>query len=273
MVSLVFAAWNTPHNKPTVNRRILRSAMFDYPFYVYLVVALGMFMVGVSKGGIGGTLAAVTVPMLALVLPIKDVIGMMPPVLMLADALAVGFHWRKWDHRIALLLIPASVVGVLIGSLLLAKASPRLIRNVIGVIVLLFAVYKIFENSIFKKLVYSPRKWHGLLAGSVAGFTSSLAHTGGPPIGIYLLLQNLQPQVFAATNAIFFLVLNYIKVPFYYVAGVFNFGLLRQLVWLLPMVPLGVWAGRWLVVRVSKELFERIILSLLVISALLLFFT
>jgi uncharacterized membrane protein YfcA len=247
--------------------------MIDFEFHVYFVVALGMFLVGMSKGGLGATLTAITVPLMALVLPIKDVIGMMPPVLMLADALAVGAHWRKWDNRSVLLLIPASLIGVTIGTLFLANAPARLIRMVLGAIILLFVIYKLFEKRIFRKATYTPRNWHGLLAGSTAGFTSSVAHTGGPPVAIYLLLQNVQPRVFAATSAIFFLILNYIKVPFYYVADVFNFDLLQQLLWLLPMVPLGVGAGKWVVTRVSKQLFDNFILSLLVISALLLFLT
>jgi len=247
--------------------------MLDYTFKIYLVVALGMFMVGMSKGGMGASLAALSVHFVGLVLPINDVIGMMLPVLMLADILAVGVHWRKWDNRLVILLIPASIVGVAIGTLFLTNAPVRLIRIVIGVIVLMFALYRLFEKSIFKQMTYSPRNWHGLLAGSVAGFTSSVAHTGGPPIGIYLLMQNLQPRFFAATSAFFFFILNYIKVPFYYFAEVFNFDLLQDFLWLLPLVPLGVWVGKWLVVRVSKEMFDRIIIFLLVITALLLIFT
>ncbi|MBW2581486.1 MAG: sulfite exporter TauE/SafE family protein [Deltaproteobacteria bacterium] len=247
--------------------------MADFSILIYLVVALGMFMVGVSKGGGWGSLTALTVPFVALVLPIDDVIGMMLPVLMLADILAIGVHWKRWDKRLVILLIPVSIVGVTIGTLFLTSAPVRLIRIVIGVIVLLFAFYKLFEKSIFKKLTYTPRNWHGLLAGLVAGFTSSVAHTGGPPIAIYLLLQNLQPRVFAATLAFFFFILNYIKVPFYYFGDVFNFDLLRQFLWLLPAVPLGIWTGKWLVVRVSKEQFERIILFLLIITAFLLIFT
>jgi uncharacterized membrane protein YfcA len=247
--------------------------MADYSILIYLVVALSMFMVGVSKGGGWASLTALTIPFVALVLPIDDVIGMMLPVLMLADILAIGVHWKRWDKRLIILLIPASIVGVTIGTLFLTNAPVRLIRIVIGVIVLLFAFYKLFERSIFRKLTYRPRNWHGLLAGLVAGFTSSVAHTGGPPIAIYLLLQNLQPRVFAATIAFFFFILNYIKVPFYYFADVFNLDLLLQFLWLLPVVPLGVWTGKWLVVRVSKELFDRIILTLLIITAFLLIFT
>ena len=247
--------------------------MGSYSFLVYAVVALGMFMVGMAKGGGWASLAALAVPFVGLVLPIDDVIGMMLPVLMLADVLAIGVHWRKWNNRLILLLIPASIVGVIIGTLFLTNAPVRLIRSVIGMIILLFAFYRLFEKSIFKKLNYTSRNWHGWLAGLVGGFTSSVAHTGGPPIAMYLLMQNLQPRVFAATLAFFFFILNYIKVPFYYFADVFNFDLLRQFLWLLPAVPLGVWVGKWLVVRVSKELFDYIILAFLVITAFLLFFT
>jgi uncharacterized membrane protein YfcA len=171
------------------------------------------------------------------------------------------------------LLIPASLIGVIIGTLFLANAPAQLIRTVLGVIVFLLAVYKLFEKSVFGRLTYTPRKWHGVFAGSLAGFTSSVAHTGGPPIDSYLLMQNLQPRVFVATSAILFLILNYIKVPFYFIADVFNFDLLWQFLWLLPVVPLGVWSGKWLVVRVSKKLFDYIILSFLFVAALLLIFT
>jgi uncharacterized membrane protein YfcA len=247
--------------------------VFDYSIEIYLVVALGTFLVGMSKGGMGATLGALTISLIALVLPIKGVIGFMLPVLMLADVLAVGVHWRKWNSRLLVLLFPASLVGVIIGTLFLASAPADLIRIMLGVVVFLLAVYKLFEKSIFRRLTYTPRNWHGIVAGSLGGFTSSVAHTGGPPIDSYLLMQNLQPRVFAATGAILFFALNYIKVPFYFVAGVFNFDLLRQFLWLLPMVPLGVWTGRWLVVRVSKRLFDYIILFFLFVAALLLIFT
>ncbi|RME84577.1 MAG: sulfite exporter TauE/SafE family protein [Caldilineae bacterium] len=247
--------------------------MHTYPLYVYFVVALGMFLVGMSKGGLGATLSAVTVPMMALVLPVKDVIGMMPPVLMLADALAVGFHWGKWDGRMVRLLIPSSLIGVTIGTLFLANAPSELIRLVLGIIVIIFVIYKVFERRLFARITYRPHNWHGVLAGSVAGFTSSVAHTGGPPVGMYLLLQGVQPRTYAATSAIFFLILNYIKVPFYYVADVFNFKVLATFLWLLPMVPLGVLAGKWIVVRVSKGFYDNIILFLLFVSAMLLIFS
>lgn len=247
--------------------------MMTFATETYVIVAFGMLLVGMSKGGMGATLGALTVTMIALVLPIKDVVGFMLPILMLADILAVGAYWKKWNGRLLVWLIPASLVGVAAGTLFLANAPSQLIRLMLGLIVLSLAFYKLFEKSISGWLKYTPRNWHGLIAGSVAGFTSSVAHTGGPPIDGFLLMQSVQPRVFAATSAAFFFVLNYIKVPFYFVADVFNFELLRQFLWLLLVVPLGVWAGRWLVVRVNKKLYESIILVFLFVAALLLIFT
>jgi hypothetical protein len=86
-------------------------------------------------------------------------------------------------------------------------------------------------------------------------------------------MRNLQPRTFIATTALFFLILNYIKVPFYLYAGLFDWALLRSALWILPLAPLGVWIGRAFVLRVNKELYDRVILLFLVISALLVLLT
>ena len=117
---------------------------------------------------------------------------------------------------------------------------------------------------------YVSRNWHGLLAGTVTGFSSALAHTGGPPVSIYLLMQDIVPGIFVATSALFFLILNWIKVPYYLYARLFDFNRLLGIVWLMPLVPAGVWVGKWAASRVDKLTFERIIVALLVVSAFLL---
>ncbi len=237
------------------------------PVIFYLMVALIAFMIGLAKGGLGGTLGALATPLLALVMPADQVIGLILPILMLADIFAVSFHWRRWNTKLVLLLIPGAVVGVTIGTFFITTAPTGTLRTALGVIVLIFAMYKIFENRIQGSLKYHPRNWHGLLAGTITGFSSALAHTGGPPVSIYLL-----PRVFIATSAIFFFLLNWIKVPYYWYAGLFNFQLLWQIAWLLPLVPIGVWVGRWGASKVDKGTFDRIITGLLVVAALLLIF-
>lgn len=242
------------------------------PIVFYLMVALVAFMIGLAKGGLGGTLGALATPMLALVMPADQVIGLVLPILMLADIFAVSFHWRRWNGKFVLLLIPGAIVGVTIGTFFITSAPTESLRTALGSIVLVFSLYKIFENRVQGYLKYKPHNWHGLLAGTVTGFSSALAHTGGPPVSIYLLLQNVTPRVFIATSAIFFFLLNWIKVPYYWYAGLFDWLQLRQIAWLLPLVPFGVWVGRWGADKVDKTTFDWIITGLLIIAALMLIF-
>lgn len=239
-------------------------------YLFYAMTALVAFIIGLAKGGLGGTIGALATPLMALVMPADQVIGLLLPILMLADVFAVALHWRRWNGRLVWLLIPGSVLGVTIGTYFITNAPTRALQVALGVIILLFAVYKIFEGRILRAFTYRPRDWHGLVAGTITGFSSALAHTGGPPVSIYLLMQDVTPRVFIATSAVFFLILNWIKVPYYWYAGLFDFQLLWQVAWLLPFVPLGVWVGKWAAGRVNKETYERVIVFLLVVVALML---
>lgn len=244
--------------------------MFDNPLAFYLITAFVIFLVGVSKGGLGGAAGAAATPLMALVMPVEQVLGLMLPLLMMADVFAVASHWRRWDNRLLLLLVPASLIGITAGTALLTTISSEALRAGLAVIVILFVLYKLFEGRIQRSLTYRARPWHGVLTGAVAGFTSTLAHTGGPPIVIYLLMQQVSPGVFVATSAVYFAIINWLKVPYYIYAGVLDLNQLRQVVWLLPLIPLSVLSGRWLSTRIDKQTFERVMIVLLAASALLL---
>jgi hypothetical protein len=244
--------------------------MPDHIVLVYGMLAVVICLIGLSKGGFGGTMGALATPLLALVMPANQVVGLLLPILMIADVFAVASHWKKWDNRLVFLLLPGAVLGVLIGTIFITSVSPLALRRTLGIIALLFAGYKLFEPVIVRKIHYQPRNWHGITAGTVAGFSSSLAHTGGPPITIYLLMQNIVPRVFVATSALFFMVLNWIKVPTYFYAGLFDFNLLWQVAWLLPLLPLSVWVGKSISAKINKALFDRIMVVFLALSGILL---
>jgi uncharacterized membrane protein YfcA len=239
----------------------------------YLVTAFVAFIIGLSKGGLGGMLGALITPIMALVVPVDEAIGLILPMLMYADVFAVAFHWRHWNAKLVILLLPGSIAGVIIGTLFITNVPTQVLRVGLGIIILLFAAYKLFEGKIVGSIRYKSKNWHGLLAGTIAGFSSTLAHTGGPPISIYLLMQDLTPQVFVATSALFFFILNWLKVPFYGYAQLFDFSRILTMAYIfIPIVPLGVWIGKWAAIRIEKKTFEKVILILLVISSLFLIF-
>jgi len=244
--------------------------MPDNPVAFYTITAFVIFLIGVSKGGLGGAAGAAATPLMALVMPVEQVLGLMLPLLMMADVFAVASHWRRWDNRLLLLLVPASLIGITAGTALLTTISSDALRKGLAVIVILFVLYKLFETRIQAAVTYHPRPWHGVLTGAVAGFTSTLAHTGGPPVAIYLLMQQVTPRVFVATSAVYFAIINWLKVPYYIYAGVLDLNELRQVLWLLPLIPISVLVGRWLSTRIDKVTFERVIIGLLAASAVLL---
>ncbi len=235
--------------------------------------AAAVLMIGMGKGGLGVAFAALATPLLAMILPVDTVLALVLVAQMTADVFAVGAHWKRWDHRLVMLLIPGALVGVAIGAFFITSVSAQALRTTLAVVILLFTAYKIFERRLLRGAAYRPRPWHSALAGGISGFTSAVANNGGPPVTIYLLLRGLPPRTFIGTTALFFLILNYIKVPFYLYAGMFDWALLRSALPLLALAPIGVWIGRAFVLRVNKEMYERVILLFLVISALLVLLT
>ena len=239
----------------------------------YVLVGAVMFFIGLAKGGLGGIMGGLATPLLALMLPVDEVIGLVLPILMFADVFALAMHWRKWELRLVGLLLPGAVIGVTLGTYFIINVPTRVLRVALGIIVLLFVAYKALENRILESLDYQPHDWHGMVAGTVTGFSSALAHTGAPPVSIYLLFQKLKPAAFVSTAVLFFFILNWIKVPYYFFADLFNFQRLWQIAFLLPLVPAGVWFGKWVIDKIDRQTFEKVIIVVLAILGLLLILT
>jgi uncharacterized membrane protein YfcA len=237
---------------------------------VMVLFGFACFMVGFAKAGFGGALGFFITPTLALVLPLHTVVGIMLPVLMVADIFTIAAYWRRWDTRRTLIMVAGAVVGVTLATFVLVNTSPELLKKGLAALVLIFVIYRLLEKHILTRLIYRPRAWHGVLAGTAGGFTSALANAGGPPVSVYLLLQDLEPTLFVATSSLFFAIVNWVKIPYFLAGGLIDFQLLRELVWLLPLVPVGVWAGRRMVGVVNKTLFDRLVIVFLLISGILL---
>jgi len=242
----------------------------DQAHTFFLMTALVGLLIGLSKGGLGGLMGSLATPLMALVMPPEEVVGLLLPMLMFADVFAVTSYWKRWKARLVLLMLPGGVAGVTIGTFFITNAPTEVLRTALAVIVLVFTLYKVFEAALLRRLTYQSRDWHGVFSGTVAGFSSALAHAGGPPVAIYLLMQKLAPLEFNATTVLFFTILNWIKVPYYAYAGLFNLERLLQVLWLLPVIPLGVYLGRWAASRINKIWFERIIMAALFATAIML---
>lgn len=236
------------------------------------IVLLAAIIVGLGKGGVLGPAAgSLVVPLLSQAMPVSTAVGLALPLLMIGDFAAMPAYWRKWDARLVWLMLPAALIGIIIGTLLLASLSDIVLRRLLGVFTLVIVAYRLLSERL-RNVAYVPRDWHGGLAGALAGFGSALANAGGPPLAAYLLLQNLQPVAFVGTVTLFFFTVNLLKIPGYLGADVINVDLLGGLLWALPIVPAALLVGRWIVFRLDKRLFDWIVLLSLIAAGVYLLF-
>ncbi|MBN1681643.1 MAG: sulfite exporter TauE/SafE family protein [Anaerolineae bacterium] len=229
---------------------------------ISLIMALAAFYVGLVKGGLGPVPGALLVPLLSTQMAVADAVALTLPLLLVGDWFALPVYWRKWDSRALWLMIPAGIAGVLMGVLLLSSLPDIALRRVLGGISLLAVAYKLGSDSL-ASITYVAHDWHGWLAGWGSGFMSAMANAGAPPITAYLLLRSFKPVQFIATTVVFFLTMNLVKLPVFLATGVLDAGEAVKTLWVLPLIPLGVWLGKSFLERVDARKFDLFMLILL----------
>lgn len=233
-----------------------------------VLVAVVAFLVGFTKGGFGG-LGGLLTPILALTLPPAEATGVLLPMLIFGDWFAVYSYRGEWDMRVFWSMLPAAAVGSLLGTWLLTSVSANGLRLILAGFIVILVAYK-FASDRLKSWRYVAQPWHGPLAGGLAGMFSGLFNNGGPTFNAYLLLQKIKPRPFIATSALFFAVLNLVKIPFFYYAGILNLQRTLDLSWALVFVPIGVFLARRVVTRLDPQRFEGVIIALLFLSSVIL---
>lgn len=236
------------------------------PLFVAAVVAAAVLL-GISKSGLMVSLGAINVPLLTLVMPARDAAGALLPMMIVVDIVALFYYARHADKRILWMLLPGSVLGIAIGWLISAAVDEMAVRLAIGLVTLLFVIDAYFP--LRKKLADLPpsRLW-GTFWGSMAGFTSFISHTGGPPFQIYVLPQRLEPIVFAGTAAVFFAITNVVKLVPYYALGQLEMNNLLLSAFMVPIGLASLVLGFFLVKRISAGLFYHLAYGLLFVFAL-----
>ena len=237
----------------------------------YLAGIPAVFLFGISKGGFGGGLGILAVPMLALVISPAEAASVLLPVLCILDLIGLKAYYRKWDRVNLRLLLPGAVVGILFGTVIFRWLNADFFRFLLGVVAILFSI-EYFLRSRFRSgsLPIAPNAMKGLAAGLFSGFTSFIAHAGGPPLSIYLLPQQMPQTIYVATTVVFFTAVNYLKLIPYGWLGLLHVSQLTASLALLPFAAAGFLGGVWLHDRIPASLFYRTCYLLVALTGLLL---
>ena len=238
------------------------TVISDPWFYAVAVPAVLLF--GISKGGFGGGLGIVAVPMLALIISPIQAAAILLPILCLMDLFSVWAFRGKWVNREIRLLVPASLLGIGIGTLLFEYMSPAIIRLLLGAVAISFTLHHWISRRLADGTQQQPFPPQvGVIAGAVAGFTSFIAHAGGPPLNMYLLRRELDRTLFVGTAVLFFTAVNYVKLVPYAWLGQFDADNLGTSLVLSPLAPIGIGIGYWLHHRVSDRFFFAVVYVML----------
>ena len=247
---------------------------------LFLIAGSASAMIfGMSKTGFGSGISILAVPMMIYACSHKAAlaVGIMLPILIVADYVAVISWWRKWSVKTVLALLPSAVLGIAIGWVALAafhqmeidpktSAANAWLTLGIGVISLGFVGLHLFNRLAGRTDAFRPRHSHTILAGVSAGFTSTLAHAAGPVITMYLLPQKKPKGSYVATTALFFWTANQIKLIPYLHLNMVNTETLGAGLVLLPGIIAGAILGRFLHNRVGATQFTVIVYALLAIA-------
>jgi uncharacterized membrane protein YfcA len=239
----------------------------------WAMAALGAFLIGVSKTGMAG-LGILSVALFAAIFPsTKQASGIVLPLLILGDLIAVYAYrqHRQWSQ--VWRLLPWTAAGVVAGYFTLGTISDHMARSLIGAIILGMAALSYWLRFRGKGGTESGPQLHlaGAAAiGVLAGFTTLVANAAGPLMAIYLLAMRLPKLEYVGTAAIFFCLLNLFKLPFMMNLDLVTTASLAFNLLLAPLVLLGAFAGRWLLSKIDQRLFEELVLGLSAIAGLLL---
>ncbi|MFG2379136.1 sulfite exporter TauE/SafE family protein [Streptomyces sp. NPDC048504] len=243
----------------------------------FAALAAAALLVGFSKTAVSGA-NTVSLAIFAAVLPARASTGVLLPILIVGDVLAVLTYRRHAHWPTLWRLFPAVAAGVVIGTLFLVWADDAVVRTSIGAILLFMAGVTLWRrrkaeaaeaaadepDSVTTRSGRAKARSYGVLGG----FTTMVANAGGPVMSMYLLSAGFRKLGFLGTSAFFFLIVNVTKVPFSVGLGLIDGHSLVLDAALAAFVVPGALIGKWAVNRINQRLFEQLVIAATIIGGL-----
>lgn len=234
----------------------------------WIFAFIGAGIIGFSKTGIGG-LTLLAVALFTQIFPghTKQVSGLILPLLIVGDVVAVLSYRRHTQWRFLWKLFPWTALGVLAGWLAMGRIDDRQARVIVGAIILAMVLMHLWRrrrnaSAVTSQTADQHGAWFAPTIGILAGFTTLIANAAGPLMAVYLLAMRLPKFEFVGTGAIFFMILNWFKVPFMIDLGLITVDSAKLNLLLAPVVIGGALFGRALLPRINQNLFENLALAL-----------
>lgn len=211
--------------------------MLNDPVF-WILAVIGIALTGISKSGFAGGAGVVAIPLLSFKLSVLEATALVLPILLLMDIQTVRYYWRSVNMPILKKIIPGALLGIGIGGLLLSRIPNDGLLWVLAILSVGFALWGSLQNQL-TRFRGAASFW-----SCFSGLSSTLVHSGGPPINIYLLSCKLDKLTWLATAGCFFATMNLVKLIPYTLNEQWNSEILLASLLLLPAGWVGVYLGR-----------------------------
>jgi len=225
---------------------------------LFLLVAVpAVLFVGLAKGGLTAV-GGLSVPLMAMVIAPADAAAITLPLLCFSDLFAMWTYRRVWDRGLLGPLLAGAAAGVALGAASFGLLGDDVVRILIGLIAVVFAL-RHWTRGLFPAGSARPASMRvGVFWAAVSGFTSFLAHAGGPPLMVFLMPRRMERMLFTGTCVMFFGVVNLLKLVPYAWLGLLNVGNLTVSAALAPLAAVGVAIGAWMIRVMDDKIFYQI---------------
>jgi uncharacterized membrane protein YfcA len=241
----------------------------DYSLTSLVCIAVAAVLIGFSKTSIGG-LVILAVPLMAIGFPGKDSTGIILPLMVFADLLAVLYYRRDCDWGVILRFFPLTAIGVFIGYLIMDHIPDDVFNVVLGIIIVIMLVMGIVTENV--KLKPAGAASYTVFVGLLVGIATMMANAAGPLLGIFFLQFGLNKAAFIGTRSWYFLILNAFKVPFSASMGLITWESLWLNALCIPLLGLGAWVGFKIIGYVNETIFKRCIQAASAVAAMYLMY-
>jgi uncharacterized protein len=231
--------------------------------------AVAALVVGFLKTSIGGGIGLVLTPTLSLVLPAQVVLALTAPLMNLSDPITLRYYWRRWDARQLRLLMPTTLAGIVLGAWIVAALPEVWLRRLIGLTALAFALVQLLLIRRGRSLFGADPAWPaGAGAGLLTGVASTVAHSGGVVLGLYLIGTALGPAQIVATASALVAVSNVLKLGAYWRIGFLSPSILLAALAAAPLLLAGAWLGYRVNRVLPRRVFELVLIAIAVAGSI-----
>ena len=238
----------------------------------WALIGLSGLLIGMNKAGLMGT-ATAAIPIMAGIFGAQPSVGIILPMLITADVVAVAYYRRHADWGIVLRLLPWALVGVGVGVVVGDLIPASAFRTLLAVVVLVGLALLAYKEILHRDVDIPERWWISAILGLLAGFATMVGNAAGPITTLYLLSMGLSKNQFIGTGAWFFFVVNVLKVPLHVIFwGTITVETLAVNLFAVPVIIVGGFLGLWLVRFIKERPYRVFILVITAVMSVRLFF-